>query len=85
MCDRWTAEDEKALVELQRRREEVMTKRRNVLRAVVESKLMLSRSVDTDEIVDQLIIHADAITDALKTFTRKEGIRIKQENDNGQN
>lgn len=71
MSDSWTADDEKALLELQRRREEVMNKRKNVLLAVVEK-------FDThDSSVNNLIRHADAITEALKPFTRKEGVRVK--------
>lgn len=87
MCESWTADDEKALLELQRRREEVMTKRRNVLCEVVK-KLRPTITVDEeleitchyatyDSLTDELIKHADAITEALKPFTRKEGNRAK--------
>lgn len=82
MCESWTADDEKALLELQRRREEVMAKRRNVLDAVVGKLALVLESYEYDsdlrtDVTDELIKHADAITEALKPFTRKEGIRNK--------
>lgn len=75
MCnlESWTADDEKALLEMQRRREEVMSKRRKVVYAVIEKMDTGVRSVDMDELTDSLITHADAVTLALKPFTRKEG------------
>lgn len=77
MClESWTADDEKALLELQRRRQEVMNKRRNVLQIVIDEHLSI-RGADIDTVVDELIMHADAITEALKPFTRKEGVRVK--------
>lgn len=82
MCESWTADDEKALLELQRRREEVMTKRRNVLEAVVRKFALDLESYEYDsdlrtDVTDELIKHADAVTEALNPFTRKEGNRTK--------
>lgn len=82
MCEYWTADDEKALLELQQRRDTVMTKRRNVLEAVVGKFALDLKSYEYDsdlrtDVTDELIKHADAINDALKPFTRKEGIRAK--------
>lgn len=77
MCESWTADDEKALLELQRRREEVMTKRRNILLEIIQSWKPSEFDMSPTGVTNQLIKHADAITEALKPFTRKEGNRTK--------
>lgn len=83
MCsENWNADDEKALLEMQRRREEVMTKRRNVLLAVVNRINFRDENgcTDLDGICNGLIEYADAITAALKPFTRKDlGGRVVEE------
>jgi hypothetical protein len=77
MCESWNADDEAALAAMIARKNEVMGKRRTVLLAVVE-KLNLDLAAyefDSDLlecVTDELITHADAITSALKAFTRKE-------------
>jgi phosphoribosylpyrophosphate synthetase len=89
----WTQDDELQLAAMLHRKTEVVNKRRKVLKALVD-RFDLSKMDLQDEnevITDNLIEHADAITNALKPFTRREvGHAVKfelpkLEASNGQN
>jgi hypothetical protein len=74
MSETWTQDDELQLAAMLHRKNEVVAKRRTELNSVLY-KLSLDAMdgiVDRNGLTDELIKHADAITNALKPFTRRE-------------
>lgn len=72
MCESWNQDDELQLAAMLHRKNEVMAKRRTVLFEVLNQWKPEDFRFTPDGLTDQMIKHADAITNALKPFTRRE-------------